>query len=226
MLKSLPASTIVFDRNANIVDINQPALDFLQAKSIHSFRLKRWGALNDCDCLRKIISELVKGRGLRDKIIQLNCPDAGFITVNISASMLAGLSKIFIFQFFELPISQNSYQDSQNDTSYRFLPDMNNVTENKQHRDAKYLFGDNIIKRPGLEYLLDENIIELFESKSPLLTRTDAIICAQLYAGVSILEISRITNKSVSTVHRSLTEITKKLKLNSRRELYQQFKRA
>lgn len=108
MLKSLPVNTVVVDKKGKLVDINQPASDFLKIRGINDYRIKRWRVLNDNLNLQKIIHKLKKGEIILKSYYLLNCPNGDFISVNFSASMLNGSCDIFIFQFYEISAFSNA----------------------------------------------------------------------------------------------------------------------
>jgi DNA-binding CsgD family transcriptional regulator len=219
MLKSLPTCTIVLDKKCKIVEINQSALVFLNVRSKDDYRVKRIGVLNDPTYMKKILNELIRGRVIRDKTHFVDCANGQFRVVNFSACMIEGLSKMFIFQFFELEIFPSSYTEFQNTTSHQSVPNDQLLKKGKQYRNVKKLFDDSGQKIAYHRYL-SECTIQLFARKYSGLTHNEVIICTFLASNLSVDEISKITNKLASNVSGSIYRIIAKFQLESRQALY------
>lgn len=223
MLKSLPTCTIVLDKKCKVVEINQLALDFLNVRSKDDYRVKRIGVLNDRTYMKTILNELIRGYVIQDKIHFVNCADGRFRVVNFSACMIEGLSKMFIFQFFELEIFPSSYTKFQNDTSHQFAPNDLKLNKGKQYRNVRKLFDESGQKIAYRRYL-SECTIQLFATKYSGLTHNEVIICTYLASNLSANEISKITNKFTSNVNGSIYRIMAKFQLGSRQALYELLK--
>ena len=104
-LKSLPVCTIVFNKVGQLIDQNQPALNFLKIKTMDDFRAKRLKVLNQSKYLVSIIQELKTGRIVQNEICRLKYPDSDSAVISFNACMLNGITEVFMFQFFELPVS-------------------------------------------------------------------------------------------------------------------------
>lgn len=213
MLKSLPTCTIVLDRNAKLVDINQPALKFFTIRSIDDFRIKKWIVSNRNNLLHSFINELMKGATITNKLYRIQHPDYTYTNVNFSACMLDGLNKkLFIFQFFVLTTRDNRHleyelnQGSMNKT---------NLTRNKER-----LFIDNEIMAEILNLYVDDAKIQLFKKRYPFLSNTEIIICGLISLNMTVTDIAKLTKRDPNNVHFILYRLFKTFKLNSRKKLY------
>jgi len=128
MMNSLPVCTTVFDKNAQLIEINQSALNFLEIKTIDDFKTKRLRILNDCNYLLTIIQELRTGKIIQNKNYLLKYPDSNFAMISFSACMLSEFSDLFLFQFFELPTSYTTLS-KQEYTSSKVFQKINKVQE-------------------------------------------------------------------------------------------------
>ena len=132
-LKSLPVCAVVFDKYAQLIDLNQPALNFLKLKSIDEYKAKRLKVLIDCNYLVSIIKELQTGRIIQNEIYELKYPDSNSVVISFSACMLNGLSEVYLFQFFELSVSLGKSMPKQKLLRTKTLQNNNKALENK-HR--------------------------------------------------------------------------------------------
>jgi len=132
-LKSLPVCAVVFDKYAQLIDLNQPALNFLKLKSIDEYKAKRLKVLTDCNYLVSIIKELQTGRIIQNEIYELKYPDSNSVVISFSACMLNGLSEVYLFQFFELSVSLGKSMPKQKLLRTKTLQNNNKALENK-HR--------------------------------------------------------------------------------------------
>jgi len=132
-LKSLPVCAVVFDKYAQLIDLNQPALNFLKLKTIDEYKAKRLKVLTDCNYLVSIIQELQTGRIIQNEIYELKYPDSNSVVISFSACMLNGLSEVYLFQFFELSVSLGKSMPKQKLLRTKTLQNNNKALENK-HR--------------------------------------------------------------------------------------------
>jgi DNA-binding CsgD family transcriptional regulator len=218
MLKSLPVSTIVFDSNAKIVDINQPALEFLKIKSIEDYGIKRWEALNDRNYIHLIIQKLKSGKIVRDKNFLLKCPDRKIISINYSACVLSGVKPVFIFQFFVVSKSIFSPLEHLNYTVHHANKNLNIIC--KGNSDIKQVFADHEVKQPIFKRYLNEEVIQTVSRKYPSLSSCEVVICGLIVLNMSTAEIAIVTEKKVASVYTAIYRLFKKLGVNSRRKLY------
>ena len=132
-LKSLPVCAVVFDKYAQLIDLKQPALNFLKLKTIDEYKAKRLKVLTDCNYLVSIIQELQTGRIIQNEIYELKYPDSNSVVISFSACMLNGLSEVYLFQFFELSVSLGKSMPKQKLLRTKTLQNNNKALENK-HR--------------------------------------------------------------------------------------------
>ena len=208
MLNSLPTCSIVLDLECRIVEINKPALDFLGIESKNDYRLKRISFLNDLNYIKRIQKKLITGHVIRDQNFLVNCANGQSRLISFNACAIEGVSKMFIFQFFDLAILPNSYAE--------FLMTRNNMCE----AENKLLDESNEKKQ---QYDLSKHMI-LFVRKYSKLTYNEIVICTLIAADMSVTEISKKTNKLTSNIHGSIHRIMNKFKLESRQDLYERLK--
>jgi hypothetical protein len=220
MMKSLPTNTVIFDRNGNIVDSNQSALDFLHVNTVDDYRIKRWGFLNNHSSLKKIVQELSLGRIIRNVSVELMTPEGKSIAVNFSACMLSGIRKVYIFQFFELPIYSNRHLNKKRNSIDLYDVNIINVNEVKSVSRMK-IFADNAVRKSPHERFIDQSVVQQIVKQYPILLSSEAIICSLIVLGFSIKEISRIRCKLVANTYTSINKIVVKLQLKTREELFE-----
>jgi len=132
-LKSLPVCTIVFNKVGQLIDQNQPALNFLKIKTMDDFRAKRLKVLNQSKYLVSIIQELKTGRIVQNEIYRLKYPDSDSAVISFNACMLNGITEVFMFQFFELPVSFRKAIPKQKFNGTKDLQNKSKTKDNK-HR--------------------------------------------------------------------------------------------
>jgi len=209
MLNSLPTCSIVLDLECRIVEINKPALDFLSIESKNDYRIKRISLLNDLNYIKKIQKKLITGHVIRDQNFLVNCANGQSRLISFNACAIEGVSKMFIFQFFDLAILPNSYAE--------FL-----MTKNSMNETGNKLL-DESDEEKKQQYYLSKHII-LFVRKYSKLTYNEVVICTLIAADMSVTEISKKTNKLTSNIHGSIHRIMNKFKLESRQDLYEKLK--
>jgi len=132
-LKSLPVCAIVFNKVGHLIEINQPALNFLKIKTKDDFRAKRLKVLNDSKYLVSIIKELKTGKIVQNEIFKLIYPDSVYAVISFNACMLNGITDVFIFQFFEVSVSAGKALPKQKIKSTKGLQNISKAKENN-HR--------------------------------------------------------------------------------------------
>jgi len=218
MMRSLPVSTIVFDQNGKIIDINQPALNFFKIKSIEDYAIKKWEVLNNRNLILSIIKELKCGKVVIEKNQLLKCPDCNVKDIKFCASMLSGQKTVFIFQFMIVSNSKVSFEELLSHTVHQ--PNQNLGIIPKGNREILQMFEDRSIKRAIFKRYLNEEVILAISRKYPTLSNREVIICGLVSLNMSTVEMAIVTNKRVSNVHSIIFKLRKKFSINSRRELY------
>jgi DNA-binding CsgD family transcriptional regulator len=221
MLKSLPACTTIFDKDARLIDLNQSAINYLKIKAIDDFKTKRLRVLNDCNYLLSIIQELKTGRIITNKIYQVKSPDSNLSVISFSACMINGKSDLFLFQFFELTASWDEVMPKRKQKGSKVLQQISKIQENKHKLAIHKLFGDQAMKQQMFQNYLDEDKIEELSQKYPLLTYTELIVCGLIALKMSTDEIAMLTGRSINSIYVIKYRIFKKFDLNSCKELYQ-----
>lgn len=100
LFKSLPACTIVFNENAEIIDMNQAASDFLNISYPIDGIVKRIKIEMD-EQFYEITSRLKNGEMFSSVRYKFILPDHKSVLVRLSPSLLCGLKDLFVFQFSE-----------------------------------------------------------------------------------------------------------------------------
>ena len=221
MVNSLPTCTIVFDKNCNVIEINQLALNFLNLKTKGDFKVKRIGVLNDVNYIKGILRELATGKEIRDKSHFIHCVGGQSKVVNFSGCMIAGSSKMFIFQFYEVAIFPNLFYEIQNSPTERISPNTRLINKDKGSRSVKMLFdkrgrGFNTAYRCYLQ----ESAILFFARKYSGLTQDEVLICTLIAFNMPATEISVMLNKLNSNIRASIYRIMAKFGLKSIDSLY------
>jgi len=219
MLKSLPVCATVLNKNGQLIDINQPALDLLKIKAIEDYKTRRLKILNDYNYLLAIIQELKTGKIIRNKVYQLKYPDSDSVLISFSACMLNGLQNVFLFQFFELSSLSEIPKPKQTQKGSKVLQNINLIQENRHKSDMHELFVDQAIKNHMFKKYLDEDKIDILSRKYPFLMYPELIICGLIALRLSTDEIATLTGKSLNSIYVLKNKIFKKFDLSSSKEL-------
>lgn len=204
MINSLPSCTIVLDVKSRIVEINKPGLEFLSVDSKDDYRLKRMLLINDFDYIRKVQMRLISGHVLQDKIFSINFLNGQTRLVNFSGCMIEGVSRMFLFQFFDLSILPNLNLELAT-MSYDRCRNCNNIIDVADVKTVNYKISDKCLLKFARKYMN--------------LTHSEIIICALFASDMSIADISKKTNRASSNVYGSINRLMKKFKVESRRDL-------
>lgn len=100
-LRSLPVCTIVFNKNADIIDINNAASDFLKIRNIKEYTSRKLKLEVDSQ-FHTITEGLQKGETTGNVMFEFKRPDHSSVSVHLNASLFYGLKDVFIFQFSEI----------------------------------------------------------------------------------------------------------------------------
>jgi len=219
MVNSLPTCTIVLDRNCNVVEINQLALNFLNVNAKGDFKVKRTGVLNDVNYIKGILRGLATGKEIRDKSHFIHCVGGQSKVVNFSACMIAGATKMFIFQFYEVAIFPNLFLELQDSHTEQISQSTRLINKYKSQRNVKMLF-DKRGANTAYRCYLQECAIQFFAKKYSGLTQDEVLICTLIAFNMPANEISVMLNKLNSNVRASISRIMAKFELKSLDRLY------
>jgi DNA-binding CsgD family transcriptional regulator len=214
-VKSLPICTIVFDVKADLVDMNKLASDFLKIDNLDDYLNKKSAIEIDYLKLSKIITKLKKGLSVFDEIISISSVDGKSMEIVFNACMLCGSQRVFLFQFFDVVapmtaasrISINS-RDSWKKNKRLIL---DSPTKCRLSLENEKGFSIDTIQQDLLTKLLIAH---------PILTETDAVICALILKDKTLKEIGKILNITRNNIYGSLKQIMQKLDVTSSRELH------
>jgi DNA-binding CsgD family transcriptional regulator len=216
MMSSLPTCTIVFDKNAELLDINQLASDFLQIKNWTDYLNGKVRINTDYFYLQKTIEELKTGKTISNENLKFMRADNSIVQVKFNACMLYGAKSIFLFQFFEVkpsptldfPILLNSV-----------FHDIQSLQVNLSELGASVLSG--IENDPGVNDDSQENdLTQLLSIKQINLTRNEYAICELIAEQTPVKQIADILHKTPNNIYGTVKRITHKFNLKSRKELY------
>jgi hypothetical protein len=178
MLKSLPAYTLVFDKRSNLVVMNEPAQKLFRIKNVQEFNDRKSEIFPTQDYIKTIILELKKGKTVRYAKTQLRYTDNNVAVVELCACMINGQRDLFLFQLFEISLSNNSDLGSftsfmDNSNSSKDVALTNWVTNPKNALVAHRL---NKQKEHLGKRAIDTNSLELAKSKYRNLSKTEIIV--------------------------------------------------
>jgi len=178
MLKSLPAYTLVFDKRSNLVEMNEPAQKLFRIKNVQEFNDRKSEIFPTQDYIKTIILELKKGKTVRYAKTQLRYTDNNVTVVELCACMINGQRDLFLFQLFEISLSNNSDLGSftsfmDNSNSSKDVALTNWVTNPKNALVAHRL---NKQKEHLGKRAIDTNSLELAKSKYRNLSKTEIIV--------------------------------------------------
>ena len=100
-LRSLPTYSIVFNKRAEILDINETASNFLRIEDMEAYTSQKLKLEID-NKFYSIIERLINGEIVHDEKFVFKRADESFVIVNLNASLCCGLKDLFIFQFSEI----------------------------------------------------------------------------------------------------------------------------
>ena len=214
MMNSLPTCTIIFDKYANVVEMNQLARKSLGIENYIDITRLDFNILDDKLYIQAVISDLLRGHTITNKRLRLKRKDGNTMVVQYNASMLYGLKTVCIFQFFGISTVDNIYQD------YLIAPVLNNITElqsNLLELTDKILSGKN---ESGVNlYQRSTDMVFLLKSRFNKLNDKDLEICKMLTEGKSSKEIASELSKTVSYINSINRRIIHKMNLGSIYEL-------
>jgi len=178
MLKSLPAYTLVFDKRSNLVEMNEPAQKLFRIKNVQEFNDRKSEIFPTQDYIKTIILELKKGKTVRYAKTQLRYTDNNVTVVELCACMINGQRDLFLFQLFEISLSNNSDLGSftsfmDNSNSKKDVALTNWVTNPKNALVAHRLNKQE--ERLG-KRAIDTNSLELAKNKYRNLTKTEITV--------------------------------------------------
>jgi len=178
LLKSLPAYTLVFDKRSNLVEMNLPAQQLFRIKNVQEFNDRKSEIFPTQDYIKTIILELKKGKTVRYAKTQLRYTDNNVAVVELCACMINGQRDLFLFQLFEISLSNNSDLGSftsfmDNSNSSKDVALTNWVTNPKNALVAHRL---NKQKEHLGKRAIDTNSLELAKSKYRNLSKTEIIV--------------------------------------------------
>lgn len=178
MLKSLPAYTLVFDKRSNLVEMNEPAQKLFRIKNVQEFNDRKSEIFPTQDYVKTIILELKKGKTVRYAKTQLRYTDNNVAVVELCACMINGQRDLFLFQLFEISLSNNSDLGSftsfmDNSNSRKDVALTNWVTNPKNALVAHRLNKQD--ERLG-KRAIDTNSLELAKNKYRNLSKTEIIV--------------------------------------------------
>jgi len=178
MLKSLPAYTLVFDKRSNLVEMNEPAQKLFRIKNVQEFNDRKSEIFPTQDYIKTIILELKKGKTVRYAKTQLRYTDNNVAVVELCACMINGQRDLFLFQLFEISLSNNSDLGSftsfmDNSNSRKDVALTNWVTNPKNALVAHRLNKQE--ERLG-KRAIDTNSLELAKNKYRNLSKTEIIV--------------------------------------------------
>jgi len=178
MLKSLPAYTLVFDKRSNLVEMNEPAQQLFRIKNVQEFNDRKSEIFPTQDYIKTIILELKKGKTVRYAKTQLRYADNNVAVVELCACMINGQRDLFLFQLFEISLSNNSDLGSftsfmDNSNSRKDVALTNWVTNPKNALVAHRLNKQE--ERLG-KRAIDTNSLELAKNKYRNLTKTEITV--------------------------------------------------
>jgi len=107
IIKSLSTSCIIFNRKAEIIDINKAASDFLKIGNTEDY-IGQKRKLGIDPKFYGIINRLLNGETVLNEKFEFKRADNTVVLVNLNASLLYGLKDVFIFQFSEVSIRASS----------------------------------------------------------------------------------------------------------------------
>lgn len=100
LFKSLPVCTIIFNKNAEIIDMNQAASDFLKITYPMDGIVKRMKIEMD-EQFYDITSRLKNGEIFSSVRFRFILTEHKSVIVRLNPSLFCGLKDLFVFQFSE-----------------------------------------------------------------------------------------------------------------------------
>jgi len=221
MLKSLPAYTLVFDKRSNLVEMNQPAQQLFRIKNVQEFNDRKCEIFPTQDYIKTIILELKKGKTVRYAKTQLRYTDNKVAVVELCACMINGQRDLFLFQLFEISLSNNSdlgsFTSFMHNSNSRKDAALTNWVTNPQNVLVAHRLNKQE-ERPD-KRTINANSLELWKNKYRNLTKTEIIVCNLIALNMSVLQIARTTNKTTIYIRAAMRRITEKHTFNFQKEV-------
>lgn len=220
MLKSLPAYTLVFDKNCNLVDLNKPALQLLKINDIEEFNERKDEVFPTHDYISTIIYELRKGKTVRHaKTLLKYAGDSKDAAVELCACMINGCQDLFLFQLFEISLSTHSglgtfSNDTENINVNHAISLVDDSTENAKvvcqlptEKEQKECWTNN--------QLVKVRPLKLRKPKYRELSEQELIVSELIDLNMSVPQIASATNKKNTAIRSILRRVVEKQRMNS-----------
>ena len=216
MMSSLPTCTIVFDKDAKLIDINQLAVDFLKIENKNDYLGGTSKIQTDYFYLKRVIETLQTGKTISNGNMKFIKTDNNIVQVKFNACMLYGTKTIFMIQFFEIkssamidfPVLLNSV----------FL-DIQNLQTNLNELGANILTGVKADSNIN-DSFKESHTVQLLSIRYTSLTQKELAICELISQQVQVQQIAEVFHKTKSHIYIVLKGIIQKLNLESTKELY------
>jgi len=220
MMNSLPMCTVIFDRNAGLVDMNFLAEKLLKVDNKEDYINNKLRIVTNYPYLHNLINELKKGNIISKVNLCFLSANGDNVYVECNATVLYGSRKIFLFQFYEtVPaldaptyVSPKCTQpDIQISNSIEILSKKKSITGINRATYINNLF-------------LNDNTIKLLSAVHPNLTISEILQCRLITEDKSIIEIACILQETQSRIHSQIRSIRYKLGFKSYEKMVEHLK--
>lgn len=223
--QNLSVCSIIYNEKSELLNINRVAREVLCINSIED--LEKYDII-DKGVVERIINSLEKENYLESKkLLSLKKVDNTKFFVELSVCKLKSKKTFYyLFQFFEikpsvsrdkLKVASNAlYKDLQ-----KLKPYLNKYgVELLNSVNTNYFFEEKNKSHLYHEFL-DDNILTYLSAKFSFFSENEKIVLGLLMLGMSVKDISLITEKTTNNIRVTIFRMLKKNNLSSKKELIQ-----
>jgi len=226
----MPVCALIIDKNGNIREINQQAIEFFKASTKEDFIFDKQNVKNmiiDSQRAVELIEEICKAKALINKEILLRRFDKTIASVDLNASIFPDNPSYILIQFTETyPKSQailNELSEAYRHETLRLKPYLNKPGKELLEEIVVTNLLDSIsTNKPTRNeqlVVVGEDRINKISNTFPQLSNSELIICGYLSLRMSIDNVANITGKTSNSLRVAFHRILNKTDLKTGKEL-------
>jgi len=210
---------VLMDFEANLVDVNNKAIDFYKADSLsHIMNYHTFDFTVSKDKAKYILDIIITQKELVNQDILLVRFDKTIASVTMCAKVLPDINETIFVQF-----NENLEPCANKQTDPLDIAFFAEVQKLKPYLNKP---GQNLLQSISDKHKIKHNDIynerkSLFIQTFPELSNTELNLCVLISFNISMEEIALILDKTPNALRVNIHRITQKLNLSSRTELFQ-----
>ncbi len=218
IFNSMFSCGVLMDFEANLVDVNNKAIDFYKAGTLsHIMNYHTFDFTVNKNKAKYLLDQIITQKELLNQDILLCRFDKTIASVNICAKVLPDINETIFVQF-----NENIEPCSNKQTDPYVIALFAEVQKLKPYLNKP---GQNLLQTISDKHKIKRNEIynermSIFIQQYPQLSSTELNICVLISLNISISEISFILGKTPNALRVTIHRIAQKLNVASRTELF------